>query len=83
MRYNECDSLKCVLTLLKLTLHCSPKVEAVMKISVTLECCSGLEHENEELVELFLMSTCKMKNIFIEQDYSCSFNLFHLMCILS
>lgn len=72
-----------MLTLLKLTLHRSPKVEAFMKISITLKSCVGLEPENEELLELFLMSTYKMKNIFIEQDYSCSFNLFPLVYILS
>lgn len=48
-----------------------------------LKWCVGLEPENEELLELFLMPTCKMKNIFTEQDYSCGFNLFPLMYILS
>ena len=29
------------------------------------------------------MSACKMRNIFTEQDYSCKFNLFPVMYILS
>lgn len=54
-----------------------------MKNSVMLKWCAGLEPENEELLQLFLMSTCKMKNTFTEQEYSCSFNVFPLMYILS
>lgn len=76
------DSLKCVLTLPKFRLHCTPKVDAFMKIPVTLKWCTGSEPENEELLEL-LMSAYKIKNVFIEQNCSCSFNLFPLTCILS
>lgn len=54
-----------------------------MKISITRKWCAGLESESEELLELFLMSVCKMKNILIEQDYSCSSNLLPLMYMLS
>lgn len=76
------DSLKCVLTLLKFRLHCTPKVNAFMKISVTLKWGAGLKPENEDLLEL-LISACKIKNVFIEQNYSCSFNLFPLIYVLS
>lgn len=48
-----------------------------------LKWCAGLEPENEELLELFLMSTCKMKSVFTVQYYSCRFNVFSLMYVLS
>lgn len=79
------------LCLLYLTLHYFSKVEACMKSSIMPKWCAGLKPENEELLELFLMSTCIMKNISLSKAtvvvlmcfllciYCHNSNLLHLM----